>query len=296
MKINIRSNPIRFLIGQDFEMMLLNRSGKSAPLECPANEEFGADGTGFHKIREIRTVPTECPLETVNHIYHVFKRKVKKHPKVLEYNWQAGSFKLHPLGGHLQSNLSEKTIPHKTANRIISNYCGSISLLLEDRDEAISRRSSGDYGGIDDFRVQFHGGFESRVFSSWATSPAIAAAHLCLFKTVLYEAVNNKSFSPVERFENSDFTNANQNKIRNHFDNIWSEIVNMKLYKEYKQYLDILPFLVKHKLSWFPSNSDGVPVDVKAAWGICSNIPEQPKPEVAISLPKINNNPIFANL
>ncbi len=279
MRTNSRTTAKTFLMGQDVELYLLY-NGRPAPFEGDIKSEFGLDGvTGKDKICEIRTVPSLCPLEIVNSIHQVFQRKIKLHPRVLNYDWHAGSFKIHSLGGHIHFGCLAKDAPSKTANQIVANYAGALSLALEDPKEAVQRRNNGDnqYGFLNDLREKPYG-FESRCFSSWAVSPAVAAAHLCLAKTVMHEILNNKSFNPVERFTDEDFVNANISKVRKNFDAIWSEITSMQLYRQYKQYIDIFKFLIENKLTWFPKN-----MDVKVAWGLADY---SFKPEIKFPLRK----------
>lgn len=278
MKTNIKKNPVKFLLGQDSEFIMLNK-GKIAPMIGKAEDETGYDGTGYHKISEVRSSPSECPLEIINFIHKAFNRKVKQYPQTLGYNWKSGSFFAHPIGSHFHFGVDKKTISHSTANKIISNYCGSLSLAIEDVQEARDRRNSGEgeYGRPSDFREQFHGGFESRCFSSALVSPAIMAAHLCLVKTVMYETLNNLSFSPKERFTDGDFTEVRTNKVRNSFHELWSEITEMQLYPQYKSYIDIFKFLIENNLTWFSRNEDGSILDMKATWGIADNTPPPEK-------------------
>ncbi len=295
MKTDIKKNPIRFNLGNDSEFIMIHR-GKCAPMIGNANDETGYDGTGFHKISEVRSYPSECPLEIVNFIRQAFVRKVKKYPQVLNYTWKAGSFFLHPIGSHFHFDVKKETISHELANRIVSDYCGGLSILLEDKQEAFDRRNceEGEYGRPSDFRFQeIHGGFESRVFSSALSSPAIMAAHLCLVKTVMYELLNNKKFEPNLKFTDNDFSEVKINKFKNNFDKIWSEISGMQLYSQYKEYIDIIKFLILNDRTWFSCDKKGVIQDMRVTWGLTSNeIPaiQQPK------LPKYTGNPIFENL
>jgi len=260
MKTNLRKNTVDFTIGHDVEL-ILSHKGNRVLADNNIKDEFGADGSGGWQITEIRTVPTPCPIETVNLIRSVFLRKTKKCPNVLNYDWLAGSYRLsRPIGGHIHAGTGKMLEP-SFANNVVGNYLGALSLALENRKEAMQRRKS-EYGLLSDFRVQPHG-FESRMFSSWATSPAVALAHLCLFKTIIYELLNNKSFSPNQRFDDKDFLNANQEKVRKLFPEIWKEVQGMVLYKKYQNYLDIFPFLINNRLTWYPKTGD-----VKTAWGI----------------------------
>ena len=280
MKTNIRDNPKRFLIGSDPEFMML-RNGKAAPMTGQYNDPVGYDGTGYHKICEVRVVPTECPLEMINSIRYSFLNKVKKYPQTLNYDWVAGSFKLQPIGGHLHGSTKKEDILPETANLIIGNYVGALSLAIEDKNEAVKRRNSedGKYGFLNDYRLQ-PWGWEARCFSSWLTTPAVALAHICLFKTVLYETLNNKSFSPNVRFSDDDFIFANISKIRNNFHAIWKEVSQMALYPQYKEYIDIFKFLIENKLTWEPIDKTGRKLDMRETWGLADTTINSPKVKI----------------
>ena len=281
----MRSNTKRFLIGSDAELMLLYR-GKAAPFEGNIKDFFGLDGaTGYNRIAEIRVPATENPIEMANAIREVFRNKISKHPKTLNYDWRAGSFCLYGLGGHIHQGVSRKDVDYTFASRVIANYLGSISLLLEDSDGAYKRRNNNDgehfYGHLTDVREKQYG-FENRCFSSWLVSPAVATAHLCLAKVIMYELLNNSSFSPVERFTDSDFKKVNKEKILKHFDQIWKEISEMSLFKEYKEYLNLFPFLVKNNLSWFSRSESGGIADLKLTWGLAGNEPRSPVSQIEL--------------
>jgi hypothetical protein len=273
MNKNIKENPIRFSLGQDGEYLMIH-NGKVAPLIGDIKGETGYDGIeAVEHISEVRTCPSEDPLEIINFIRSAFKRHVSKHPKCFTYDWQAGSFKINKsIGGHIHFGVKKDVIAPEIINRIIANYAGSLSLAVENKTEAFKRRNNENhnYGWLNDWRPQ-KWGMESRCFSSWLVSPQIAAAHLCLAKTVAYEVLNNKSFSPVDRFDDKDFLGVKIDKIYNHFDNIWSEITQMELYPQYKEYIDIFKFLIKNKLTWFPTDGKGRVLDMKETWGLADN-------------------------
>ena len=53
-----------------------------------------------------------------------------------------------------------------------------------------------------------------------------------------------------------------QDKVLEKFPKIWADIVKMKLYQEYKPYIDWIYFLVSNRLTWFPVNS------MRDSWGV----------------------------
>lgn len=298
MKSNIRRKLKTFMLGTDIELILSHKN-KIAPFEGKKEDEFGRDGN-INMINEIRVSPSSEPIDIIYNIRKVFKNKIKKHPKVLNYDWMAGSYKLErPISAHVHFGLSPKDIDFATANRIIGNYSAAISLAMEDKEEALSRRNNGDdqYGELNNWRIQPHG-FEARQCSSFITSPFIALANFCMAKIVMFEILNNISFSPTERFSDNDYIEANQDKVRNNFDAVWSELSQMHLFPQYKEFLSIVPYLISRKLTWFPKNEDGTIQDLKTSWALVSNeIPLPPiKPETKLVLPKFKGNPIFENL
>src|SRR5882757_490221 len=100
MKKNIRKYLKTFMLGTDIELILSHR-GRIAPFEGNKEEFFGQDGV-INKINEIRVAPSYEPIDLIHNIRKVFKDKIKKHPKVLNYNWMAGSFKLNkPISAHI---------------------------------------------------------------------------------------------------------------------------------------------------------------------------------------------------
>ncbi len=279
MKRNTRKIAKHFLLGQDTEFVMLHK-GKTAPLCGNIQDSCGYDGiNAVNRVAEVRGVPSECPIEIVHRIREAFQTKIKSYPQVLNYTWQAGSYKLFPIGFHQHFGVTEKDIKHELANKIIGNYSGAISLLCEDRDEGFKRRNDEhgeQYGWLSNWRPQPYGGFEARVFSSALVSPAIMLAHLCLNKVIMFELLNNQAFNPHERFDDSDFQNMRTDKIKKHFHEIWSEISQMTLFKQYKEYLNIFPFLIERNLSWYNCNSSGEIEDLKVTWGLSGDF----KPEI----------------
>ncbi|MEK6881395.1 MAG: hypothetical protein AABY22_17360, partial [Nanoarchaeota archaeon] len=103
-----------------------------------------------------------------------------------------------------------------------------------------------------------------RTPGSWITSPYIAAAILCLGKTIMFESLNNMKFKWQSFVNSDDFTSMKTAKVKRNFPKIWKDITKMQLYQKYKPYIDLLYFLVNSNLTWFPS------VTMKNAWGIAN--------------------------
>lgn len=221
--------------------------------------DFGRDGNAV--TFELRPWPSKNPLQIVNNIRGIFVRQVIREPEFLKFKWVSGSWhKGYPLGGHVHFGLTNTQVNHYNAVETLDHYVGSLSLLLENREDALKRREDS-YGHMGDMRVQ-NWGFEYRPMSSWISTPYVAAAMLCLSKTVMYEMLNNSNFEWHKFVMPEDFTKCNQTKLRELFPKIWSDITKMHLYQTYKPYIDLIYHLVKNKLTWLNRN------DLKDCWGI----------------------------
>lgn len=228
-------------------------------LENTDTDSFGADGNGVSF--EVRPAPSKNPLQIVNNIRDIFIHHTMKNEKFLKYKWIAASFhRGYPLGGHVHFGIHPDVLGADIASNTLDHYVGIISILLEKQNEGIYRRRD-EYGGMGNYRIQ-EWGFEYRTMSCWLGSPYVAAAILCLSKTVMYERINNPKFPWKEYAQRDDFPLMRQDRIRAIFPEIWKDITNMALYQVYKPYLDLLYFLIKNKLTWFPRSS------MKESWAI----------------------------
>lgn len=258
---------IDFSMGADPEIVI--KDGKTVLGEKilnPQEDEFGIDGN--HYWFEIRPDPSRCPLEVANNIRSVMVRQCLKKPKFYEYDWFAGSFAENPnggygIGGHIHFGIKENRIAFQQAAIILSQYVGAATILLENREQGLKRRQfkNGQYGHWEDFRPKPYG-FEYRCPSSWMTDPKVAVAVLALAKTVMFEALNNDRFKVVTRVQNKHIVGMDTDAVREMWPDIWNDITKMALYPAYKQYLDILYYMVKKNCSWYPA------VSLKEAWGI----------------------------
>lgn len=267
--MSLRKNLIDFTVGADPEFMMVKRDTDeivyathvcNAMREHSALHELGADGCG-HTF-EARPEPSVSPIQIVNNLYNIFIGHVARHPNLLDYKWKAGSFQHNAsLGGHIHFGISGRVLSPRVGCDILSNYLGAISILVEDKEEGLKRRSTG-YGGMHDHRVQKYG-FEYRTPSSWLVSPYVSAAFLCLAKTIIWEAVNNPNAEFNSYVLDSDFRNMNYDKVKGKFPAIWADIVKMKQYQQYKPYIDVLYYLVQNRLEWYAK--DGT---MNKAWGL----------------------------
>jgi hypothetical protein len=255
-----------FSMGADPEFVMKDGKNVLGEKILSENDEFGIDGNHFWF--EIRPEPSTSPLEVASNIRSAMVRQCLKKPKFFEYNWFAGSFSSNPngeygLGGHIHYGIKENQIDFKRASNILSQYVGAVSILLEDRAQGLKRRTGNNakYGGIEDFRPKNYG-FEYRCPSSWITDPKVAASILCLAKIVMFEVLNNDKFRVPTRIKANHITNMETDTVRAMWPDIWNEITQMTLYSHYKQYLDMLFYMVKKGQNWFPR------VSMKEAWGI----------------------------
>jgi len=254
---------IDFTIGADPEFACLNRKGGVVSAGDYVSEdddvEFGADGNGI--TFELRPGPSKDPLKIVNNIHDIFVRQTIDKPEFLKFKWVAGSWHSgYPMGGHVHFGLKASVVNFADAINHLDHYVGVVSLLLEIKSHGAKRRGDG-YGGMGDMRVQ-PWGFEYRPMSSWLSSPYVAAAMLCLSKTVMYELLNNSKFEWHKFAVRDDFYKMNQERVLSKFPEIWNDITKMHLYQTYKPYIDLIYFLVKNRLTWIPATG------MKESWGV----------------------------
>lgn len=250
-----------FTLGADPEFVCIDgRTLIESGAYTNQHNELGCDGNNV--LFEARPEPSKEPLEIVGNIHDIFSRWIHSHKEFQKFSWRAGShYADQCMGGHIHFGIKPAKIPTNDCVIPLDNYVGVISMLLENRNQGLRRRANGNYGRMSDTRPQ-DWGFEYRTPASWATSPYVAAAILCLAKTVMYEFANNPQFEPRIVATAADFANMNVDKFYRVFPQLWQDITEMELYQKYKPYLDLIYFLVNKRLSWFPSGS------MKEAWGL----------------------------
>lgn len=274
----LKKNIIDFTLGADPEFCCTHEGRViQAKLVCKggaANDgKLGSDGNGVSF--EVRPDPTPNPLEIVSNIRDIFLSEVAHNPEFLKYDWLSGSYQQnYPLGGHIHFGIHGSTIHPKDACNALSQYLGATTLLIEETNQAINRRKGADYGKFIDYRVQAWG-FEYRTPSSWLTSPHVAAGVLCLAKMVMFEMLNNKTFTPANFCDAGTFSEVRVAKLLQDYPKIWEDITKMALYPMYKKHVDVLNYLVTNKLTWFPNGN------MLNSWGIHS-LPPTAKDEVTL--------------
>lgn len=247
-----------------------------------SRSEFGRDGAGTPF--EIRPKPETDPVKLVMNIREILSTASRLTPTLYQYDWLAGSYRKGcSIGGHIHFGIRSvtggNTSTYEVLTRILDDYLGIVTTLVESHEEGKLRRATG-YGCPGQWREQPHG-FEYRTPGSWLTSPYIATGILCLGKTVVNEVLGKTGFKFRHHATTGELPSplGVSDKIRLSkmpdliavFDSVWEDITKMELYKEYKQYLEVLRFLIVNKRTWYPS------VSMKEAWGIS---------EISIPMPK----------
>lgn len=251
-----------FTMGADPEFLCIDgRSIVMAEDFTDLESEIGRDGNRV--LFEVRPKPSTDPLVIVGNMHDIFARWVHSHKEFQKFQWRAGSHYADMcMGGHIHFGIKPSAIPIADCASVLDNYVGAITMLIENRNQGLRRRQDNhNYGRMSDTRPQ-KWGFEYRTPASWVSSPYVSAAVLCLSKVVMYEFANNNNFTPRTVVSAEDFTTMNTKKILQQFPQLWRDITEMQLYQQYKPYVDLIYFLVKKGLTWFPSTS------MKEAWGL----------------------------
>src|ERR1035437_390864 len=251
---------LEFTMGADPEFLCIDgRSVVESAAYTNTNNELGSDNNGV--LFEVRPGPSTDPIEIVGNMHDIFARWMTANKDFAKFKWLAGShYADQNIGGHIHFGIKPSKIPTADLARVLDNYIGSITMLLESRNQGLRRRQ-GQYGRMGDTRPQTWG-FEYRTCASWITSPYVAAAVLSLAKAVIWEFANNPNFEYRQVITQEDFHTMNTDKIYAVFPDLWRDITSMKLYQQYKVYIDLIYFLVKNRYTWFPSTN------MKEAWGL----------------------------
>ena len=246
-----------------------------SPLRHDGEGPLGADGNG--RTFEIRPGPSLNPLQVVANIHGIFAQASNQDHRLFGLSWRAGScYGDLPLGGHIHFGTAEMGLRNEQAMPVLDSYVGVLGMLIENKVEAIARRKAHGYGCSNNFRRK-EWGFEYRCPSSWLTSPYVAAAILCLAKTVLNELVNPPGTSVLKDYTRgggevySPIDKCDFKWMGEQFSHIWEDVTRMQLYQTYKPYIDLIYRLVDKRLTWFPATT------MKAAWGVADTSVPLPK-------------------
>ena len=253
-------------MGADPEFMLYNiKNGKM----IPASQFFPRDGVvGCDALRtpnrqsrpiaELRPRPAISPHRLLANLEDAMHTAYRLAP-YKNIKWLAGSrpFQGYSIGGHLHFSNVEM---NNHILRALDSYLGLPVFLLENQATAVKRRLK--YGFLADFRFKDYGGFEYRTLASWLVSPQIAAAVLCLAKVVAsnYFYLTRNCFSGIEA--QRAFYEGNQEYLRPMFNDVWSDIKKLDMYKTYQQELQIIPDMINSNTNWDERE------DIRISWGI----------------------------
>lgn len=253
-------------LGADPEFMLANaRNGHM----IPASQFFPREGiVGCDSIRmpnrqqrpiaELRPKPDYSPLQLVANLDHALRVASKMAP-YRNIKWLAGSrpFSGYSIGGHIHfSNIAL----NNHVLRALDTYVGLPLFLIENQVTAVKRRDK--YGFLADYRAKEYGGFEYRTPGSWLVSPKIAAATLCLGKIVAsnYLFLTRNCFISAEA--QKAFYEGDQEILEILFKDLWSDILKLPMYGEYKEELQIIFDMVTNNIKWEEKE------DIRKTWSI----------------------------
>ena len=185
----------KITIGCDPEYGLVRDGRLVIPSELIRNcsgggsNQFGIDGSG--RVAELRPDYSDTPSGLVANIQKVLQSGVKDNPNILAVKMKAGSSVVdEPIGGHIHfghAKLRDPIYARRVAEAL-DKTVSILTLMVEDQDEALSRRVGTGYGqpGQNNYRDQSWG-MEYRVLPSWLTSPEEAEAVLSLSYIVASE-------------------------------------------------------------------------------------------------------------
>lgn len=261
-----------FTLGADPEFCCVNSKGTliKASNWTSTTSRFGRDANEW--VFELRPECSANPADIVKDIKTIFNDAVLNEPQYLQWKWISGSsHKKFPFGGHIHFGINKKIISAKDAcSQFLDHYLGLITLLLEDKEQAIARRqynitpggNTVAYGRASDFREKPYG-FEYRTPSSWISSPYIALGILSLAKTIMHEAINNPSFRFNYYVKPEDFLEIDRRKLKKAFYSAWRDIKKMSLYPKYSSDLNLLYYLIVKDKTWIPAGNN-----MRISWGI----------------------------
>lgn len=275
-------------LGADPEFMLANtKSGKmvSASQFFPREGQIGCDNIRVpnrqqRPVAEVRPAPAICPIDLTSNIKRCLEQAARLAP-YRNLKWVAGSqpFAGFSIGGHIHfSNIQLDG----GLLRVLDNYVGIISFLIENPNTAARRRKK--YGFLGDYRLKNYGGFEYRTPGSWLVNREITAAILCLAKIVgsRYYLMNKNYLNDPQAQE--AFYRGDQNYFRQVFPEIWCDVESLDMYGQYAETLHILPRMINSETIWEESQ------DIRKSWKIGTGAKRDYNGEAAMAANLGTNN------
>lgn len=178
-----REQPFR--LGADPELIFVDESNKlvsaSSILLDYTSEEIGIDALLYknkliYPIVELRPRPAGHPARLFATLHGLLK-ELNELAAEQNLRWQAGAMPVKgvALGGHL--HVSGIPLTPRLLRLLDVMLALPFAALADESGKARNDK----FGGLGDYRKQFHGGFEYRTLPSWLVSPALtkAAIYVC---------------------------------------------------------------------------------------------------------------------
>lgn len=178
-----REQPFR--LGADPELIFVDESNKlvsaSSILLDYTSEEIGIDALLYknkliYPIVELRPRPASHPARLFATLHRLLK-ELNELAAEQNLRWQAGAMPIKgvALGGHL--HVSGIPLTPRLLRLLDVMLALPFAALADESGKARNDK----FGGLGDYRKQFHGGFEYRTLPSWLVSPALtkAAIYVC---------------------------------------------------------------------------------------------------------------------
>jgi hypothetical protein len=127
-------------------------------------------------VAELRPAPAKSPGELAANIRRLLSQAAARIPDGGALRWAAGGMPVpgFALGGHIHLSGVRLT------GRLLRQLDSYVALPLAMIESSSERDRRPRYGGLGDFRLQPHGGFEYRTLPSWLASPLAAKAAFAL--------------------------------------------------------------------------------------------------------------------
>lgn len=224
-------------------------------IRIQSNSEFGIDGSG--RVAELRPPYAEDPSTLVKNIEKVLLKGVADNPGILSLKMKAGSAVIdEPIGGHIHFGHAKlkKVDVARRVSEALDKTVSILTLMVEDQDEALSRRVGSGYGqpGNSNYRDQ-PWGMEYRVLPSWLTSPEEAESVLSLSYVVASEFDNDEVMEEacsLPAFDTLAFRECDKIGLMYWIPSIVNFVKKLPKFDEYADRIRPLFKLIKNQRVW----------------------------------------------
>ncbi|WP_379151771.1 hypothetical protein [Paenibacillus sp. sgz5001063] len=251
------------LLGMDPEFLLLREftgrvvpASRYLPTDGVAGCDAGPPGTrGTFPVAELRPAPRGEPRALLAQLMSA-ARTADRLIADRSLRWRAGGMPLTgwALGGHLHFSGVTLCAP---LLRALDNYLALPLMLLEDT-RAAARRPR--YGGLGDFRLQPHGGFEYRTLPSFLVSPVIAKGAVFLAHLIVsrYEDLRLR---PLDREDlHAAYYSGDKPPLRAAFPPLAAQLRALPGYAQAARYIEPLFSCIAAEQTWDESR------DIRELW------------------------------